>query len=337
MSLLNNSNAISTGGGYNLENSLRFRSSASAYLERTPATAGNRRTWTWSAWVKVNATQTDNLLFVGGGATTAGTGTNTRISWEEAKFNFSTDNTSGGSVRSLAVLRDPSAWYHLVCAVDTTQAISTDRVKLYINGEVVTSFDRTTYPALNRELGVNDTTVQVIGKYSSASSGYFDGYQTEINLIDGQALTASDFGETNATTGVWQPIEYTGTYGTNGFYLPFTPTSEATYSGDFTGSNYLYLSNPTELTLGTGDFTIETWVKFDNVTTLQSVYDSRPNGINGNYPFINLLTNGTLVWTVNTVTRIISSPLIADNWYHVAVARSEFKQALLIQTLLIIF
>jgi hypothetical protein len=80
------------------------------------------------------------------------------------------------------VLRDPSAWYHLVCAVDTTQATSTDRVKLYINGEVVTSFDRTTYPTLNRELGVNDTTVQVIGKYSHSSSGYFDGYQTEINL-----------------------------------------------------------------------------------------------------------------------------------------------------------
>ena len=224
--------ASNAGGGYNLENSLRFRSSASAYLERTPATASNRRTWTWSAWVKVNATQTDELLFVGGGAITAGTGTNTRISWEDAKFAFATDNTSGGSIRSLAVLRDPSAWYHLVCAVDTTQATSTDRVKLYINGEVVTSFDRTTYPTLNRELGVNDTTVQVIGKYSHSSSGYFDGYQTEINLIDGQALTPSDFGETNATTGVWQPIEYTGTYGTNGFYLPMNQTVE-TYDADY--------------------------------------------------------------------------------------------------------
>jgi hypothetical protein len=222
--------ASNAGGGYNLENSLRFRSSASAYLERTPATASNRRTWTWSAWVKVNATQTDELLFVGGGAITAGTGTNTRISWEEAKFAFATDNTSGGSIRSLAVLRDPSAWYHLVCAVDTTQATSTDRVKLYINGEVVTSFDRTTYPTLNRELGVNDTTVQVIGKYSHSSSGYFDGYQTEINLIDGQALTPSDFGETNSTTGVWQPIKYTGTYGTNGFYLPM---NQEGYSIDY--------------------------------------------------------------------------------------------------------
>ena len=319
MSLLNNSNAISTGGDYNLENSLRFRSSASAYLSRTPTTAGNRKTWTWSAWVKRGTLATQQVLF----SCFQDTSNYTMLVQYQDTFIF--QSATGGSIvgykQSSAVFRDPAAWYHVVYEVDTTQATAADRIKMYVNNVQITSFTTNTIPAQNYDTFTNTVNTHNIGRYA-AGSLYFDGYLTEVNLIDGQALTPSDFGEYNEDTGVWQPKKYTGTYGTNGFYLPFTPTSEATYSGDFTGSNYLYLSNPTELTLGTGDFTIETWVKFDNVTTIQGVYDSRPSTINGNYPFINLLANGTLVWTVNTASKIISSPLIADNWYHVAVARS---------------
>jgi hypothetical protein len=132
---------------------------------------------------------------------------------------------------STAVFRDPSSWYHIVVAVDTTQATSSNRVKLYINGEQVTSFITATYPSQNLDTPVNSVVEHDIG-VSIVVSNYFDGYQTEINLIDGQALTPSDFGETNATTGVWQPIEYTGTYGTNGFYLPMNQTVE-TYDADY--------------------------------------------------------------------------------------------------------
>jgi hypothetical protein len=229
MSLLNNSNAISTGGGYNLENSLRFRSSASAYLNRTPATASNRKTWTMSMWVKRGNNAYQQLAYASESPTYAD---------PVCLIGFSSDNidlfqyTSSFDFRLITtqVFRDPSAWYHIVWSVDTTQATSTNRVKLYVNGEQVTSFTTATYPSLNFDTAFNYTGPHLISARGAGGSvqEFFDGYLTEVNFIDGQALTPSDFGETNSTTGVWQPIEYTGTYGTNGFYLPFTPTTQAT-------------------------------------------------------------------------------------------------------------
>ena len=227
MSILNNSNAIS-GGGYNLENSLRFRSSASAYLSRTPGTAGNRKTFTYSAWVKRGTLGVvQSILSVG-----VVTASNPRVDWQ---FNASNSleidmNSSGTSwdclVTTTQVFRDPSAWYHIVVAIDTTQATAANRVKIYVNGEQVTSLSSTTYPALNADMPINNTLPHALNGYIVAGIQYIDGYLTEINFVDGQALTPSDFGETNATTGVWQPIEYTGTYGTNGFYLPMNQTVE---------------------------------------------------------------------------------------------------------------
>ena len=231
MSLLNNSNAISTGGGYNLENSLRFRESASANLLRTPTTAGNRKTWTWSAWVKRGnvADSSYYCLFGVDGVTPTD---RTEITFSaNAIFIYEQVTTATISLTTTGLFRDPSAWYHIVVAIDTAQATSTNRVKLYVNGEQITSFSSATYPSLNYNTFVNSTNTHVTGarRYSNGTiNKYFDGYQTEVNFVDGQALTPSDFGEYNATTGVWQPIEYTGTYGTNGFYLPFKPTTQAT-------------------------------------------------------------------------------------------------------------
>ena len=231
MSLLNNSNAISTGGGYNLENSLRFRESASANLLRTPTTAGNRKTWTWSAWVKRGnvADSSYYCLFGVDGVTPTD---RTEITFSaNAIFIYEQVTTATISLTTTGLFRDPSAWYHIVVAIDTAQATSTNRVKLYVNGEQITSFSSATYPSLNYNTFVNSTNTHVTGarRYSNGTiNKYFDGYLTEVNLVDGQALTPSDFGETNEDTGVWQPKEYTGTYGTNGFYLPFKPTTQAT-------------------------------------------------------------------------------------------------------------
>ena len=231
MSLLNNSNAISTGGGYNLENSLRFRSSASAYLNRTPATASNRKTWTMSMWVKRGNNAYQQLAFASESPTYAD---------PVCLIGFSSDNidlfqyTSSFDFRLITtqVFRDPSAWYHIVWSVDTTQATSTNRVKLYVNGEQVTSFTTATYPSLNFDTAFNYTGPHLISARGAGGivQEFFDGYMTEINFVDGQQLTPSDFGETNSTTGVWQPIEYTGSYGTNGFYLPM---NQEGYSIDY--------------------------------------------------------------------------------------------------------
>ena len=138
MSLLNNSNAISTGGDYNLENSLRFRSSASAYLSRTPTTAGNRKTWTWSAWVKRGTLATQQVLF----SCFQDTSNYTMLVQYQDTFIF--QSATGGSIvgykQSSAVFRDPAAWYHVVYEVDTTQATAADRIKMYVNNVQITSF-----------------------------------------------------------------------------------------------------------------------------------------------------------------------------------------------------
>jgi hypothetical protein len=238
MSLLNNSNAIpTTGGDYNLENSLRFRSSASAYLNRTPASAGNRKTWTWSGWAKRGSSGTYQVV--------------TKAFTDASNYDriiFFTDNTlrvhsniAGAASIDLttnALFRDPSSWYHIIVAIDTTQATASNRAKLFVNGEQA-SLSVATYPALNADTNYNNTILHSIGAEAEYSGTQpFDGYQTEINFVDGQALTASDFGEYNSDTGVWQPARYTGTYGTNGFYLKGRGTDNSGNGNNWTENNF---------------------------------------------------------------------------------------------------
>jgi len=223
LSLLQNSNAISTGGAYNLESSLRFRSVASAYLSRTPTTASNQKTWTLSMWIKRGSsigTSYSNIFSAR--TTTSGTYTIAQFASDIIQF---VDN-GGMNLSTTQVFRDPSAWYHLIFKIDTTQSTASDRVKLYVNGEQITAFSTATYPTQNANLNVNSTNTHLFAQ--NASSQYGDYYLTEVNFVDGQALTPSDFGETDTTTGVWKPKEYTGTYGTNGFYLPMKETQQAT-------------------------------------------------------------------------------------------------------------
>jgi len=256
MAILNNSNAISSGG-YDINNSLRFRSSASAYLSRTPGSAGNRKTWTWSAWVKRGQLNTGNSNKPPHIIRTSSP--ETAIRFEEAtdadKFRVYSLGTGGFSYTSSAVFRDTSAWYHIVVAVDTTQATASNRVKIYINGSQITAFSSSTNPDQNYEGGINNTTAHAIGAAPTPTE-YFDGYIAEVHLIDGSQKAASDFGATDATTGVWQPAKYTGTYGTNGFYLKFsdiatTSGSNAGLGKDFSGNANYFTTNNISVTAGT--------------------------------------------------------------------------------------
>jgi len=201
--------------GYFLGQSLRFRESASAYLERTPVTLGNKQTWTWSGWVK-RGNVADSSYYCLFGVDGVTPNNRTEISFSSnAIYIYEEVSSATIALTTTGLFRDPSAWYHIVVAIDTTQATSTNRVKLYVNGEQITSFSSATYPSLNYNTFVNSTNTHVTGarRYSNGTvNKYFDGYLTEVNLVDGQALTPSDFGETDTTTGVWKPIEYTGTY-----------------------------------------------------------------------------------------------------------------------------
>jgi len=227
MSVLNESQIVGSSGqgsGYDITDSLRLRSSASAYLSRTPSSAGNRKTWTWSAWVK-RGTSNDQVYF------SAGTGDSNylNVRFQPDYISVVSEDTSLTlELRTSALYRDHSAWYHIVVAMDTTQSTDSNRAKLYVNGEQITSFSSATYPSLNYDTLVNNTNEHSIGRSARTTDRkQFDGYLTEVNLIDGTALTASDFGETD-NNGTWIPKKYLGSYGTNGFYLPMKPTTQAT-------------------------------------------------------------------------------------------------------------
>lgn len=242
---------IPAGGddGYQIQRSVRLRSSASGYFNRTPASAGNRKTWTWAGWVKRGALGSTQHLFQSGYSTNP---------W--FLFEFEADNTiqvsftagtSGGSYTS-AVYRDPSAWYHIVLKVDTTQATAANRVVLYVNG-VQQTFGTTNYPAQNFDTQVNNTLLHTIGAYASLGGYYLDGYLTDINFIDGQALTPASFGEINPVTGVWSAKKYAGTYGTNGFFLNFSDNSAATATTigkDSSGNGNNWTPNNISVTAG---------------------------------------------------------------------------------------
>jgi hypothetical protein len=193
--------ASGQGGGYNLTNSLRFRSSASAYLNRTPASAGNRRTWTFSTWIKLGEIAASNGTILSAGTTS---GVNTRFYLRYTGSQFQTGYGSQNLDTTVAVYRDPSAWYHVVLAVDTTQATASNRIKIYVNGVQQTVTTSVNY-SQNDDTPINNNVAQNIGRDLVIPGGYFDGYLSETYIIDGQALTPSSFGETSATTGVWIP------------------------------------------------------------------------------------------------------------------------------------
>jgi hypothetical protein len=226
-----------------ISKSLRFNSADTAYLNRTPASAGNRKTWTWSAWVKRSVLGTpDQVLF---SAYTDGNNEMfIRLNDTNALYIYNYQSASlQVSLTTTALYRDTSAWYHVIVALDTTQATSTDRVKIYVNGIQVTSFSTTTYPSLNLDCHINAAVAHNLGRRGSAVN-YLNGYMTEVNFIDGQALTPSSFGMTNPQTGQWIPLKYSGTYGTNGFYVNFKDaTSTTTLGYDYSGNANNWTSN----------------------------------------------------------------------------------------------
>jgi len=279
--------------GYFLTNSLRFRSSASAYLNRTPASASNRQVWTWSGWVKRGALGVYSPLFIAGTTNGQQVGSLAFSSaggvYDKLELNFGVQGTSTEFwLQTTQVFRDPSAWYHIVCAVDTTQATASNRVKFYVNGTQITALSSyggySQYPSQNYNTSVNNTVQHLISRDQVNTAGYFDGYLAEVNFIDGQALTPSSFGQTSAITGVWIPKKYTGTYGTNGFYLDFEDTSSTAALGyDAAGSNDWTVNN-ISLTAGS------TYDSMTDVPTLTSATAA-------NYCTLNPISNpnGTIV------------------------------------------
>ena len=256
---------VSTGFySHLLDQSLKFNDDDAQYLTRTPASAGNRRTFTLSMWFKLaNLPTADNYLF---GTGVSGSATQSYIYFNSSNSNKLTlgikISNSHYAITINPLYRDTSAWYHLVYAVDTTQSTDTNRVKIYVNGSQVTDYLSATYPPQNGDTSYADAVPQVIGANSDGSGSYFDGYIAEVNFIDGTALTPASFGET--VQGIWTPKDTSGlTFGTNGFHLTFKDdvVSEGFNTVLYTGTG------ATQSLSGVGFQPDLVWIKRRNVTS----------------------------------------------------------------------
>jgi len=225
-------------GEYEVANSLRFDDGSSDYLSRTPSSATNQKTFTFSSWCKLSATGENYLISSNNG----GSGAEFKISFN-ANGTFNVNKWDGSSnelnLTTNALYRDFSAWYHVVVAVDTTNATADDRIKIYINGTQETSFSSRTNPSLNLDTGLNNTVSHAIGRSESNASRYYNGYMAEVVLIDGQALDPTSFGEFDEDSSIWKPINVSGlTFGTNGFYLDFENSGSLGADVSGNGNNF---------------------------------------------------------------------------------------------------
>ena len=215
--------------------SLRFNSEDSGYLSKTFSSAGNRDTWTWAAWIKIADFDTSDIsnFYFGAGAS------NEFYICQRSSQEIHIRQVTGGSeVISLITdqeFRDVAGWGHLVVAVDTGQATSSNRIKVYWNGSQITSFSTSTYPSQNLDTHISNNVAHYIGKRPNGTL-YLDAYLADVYFIDGSQLDPTSFGAYD-DNGVWQAAEYSGTFGTNGFHLKFDDASSNAALGTDSSGN----------------------------------------------------------------------------------------------------
>ena len=256
-------------GEFEIDQSLILDHASAPILYKEIETTGNRKTFTFSCWVKSakNITAQESLITVGNAL---GTGyVNLTLYEGSLRMLLVANNAQSGQLFSTPKFRDYSAWYHIVLAVDTTQGTASNRVKLYVNGVRLTAFDTENYPSQNLDTSFSvDGYYTVVGQdvywLTDGAARGFNGNIAEAHILDGVAKAPSDFGETNEDTGQWVPKEYEGgSYGTNGFYGKFVSGAIGTDSSG--QGNTMTVAN-----LANSDVVIDT--PNNNFATLNPLY-----------------------------------------------------------------
>ena len=214
---------------------------ASEHLTRT-FTSGNRQKWTWSGWIKRTALSGSDYPRLFSAGPSAGSQTEiTIMNTDQLRYEDRVGSTLQSGLDTTARLRDLSAWYHIVVAIDITNATQSLRQRMYINGVLQTDFDGSLqYSNTSVNTYINSAATHYIGQSATYQPNFFQGNMADVFFIDGQSLPASTFGSTSATTGQWIPTgpsvirAAVGSFGTNGFYLPFSnSTSTSTIGYDY--------------------------------------------------------------------------------------------------------
>jgi len=280
---------------FTIDESLRFEDGSSSYLSFTPSSTGNRKTWTWSCWVKRGNLSLGNQSTIFHSYDSGD---------QRTELTFETDNTlkfsqgtagDDGYVTTSAVFRDTSSWYHIMVVADFSNGTAGNRFKLYVNGSEAANTINTAFADADGHMPVSGVPIEIGGR---TDNRFFDGYMAEVHFIDGSVKTPADFGETGDDYGEWKPIKYSGSYGTNGFYLDFADSSAL---GDDESGN-------------TNDFTA------NNLAAADQVLDSPSN----NFPTLNALnyvgalSEGNLAYTAPTSDSRTSASTMASSsgkWY----------------------
>ncbi len=293
--------ANSVSGGYEIDNSLRFNDGDSAELTRTPSGEGNKQIHTISMWIKRCTIGTNQALF------SAGPNDSNVYSIRFLDDSLYISQSSGFVKDTSRLFRDPSAWYHIVIAIDTTDGTQNNRIKVYINGVLETSFAENTFAGgQNLTTHVNDDVIHAVGYDTLNNSVPFDGYISEFHLIDGTQKAASDFGETD-DNGVWIPKAYDGSYGTNGVYLEFKQTgtgTDASGMGADTSGNDNHFA---PVNLAATDVTTDT--PTNNFATLNPLHTEGTTFAEGN---TDVLMSRSGAWNVAMGTMAIPN---SGKWY----------------------
>ena len=276
---------------------------ASTRLHRTPGSSSNQVKWTWSGWIKKCTNSLSGCLFC------AFTDANNYTELDMGSNQIDYYNVTGGGVdarrTTSAYQRDPGAWYHVVVVWDSANATPGDRMKVYINGVEQTAFSATTDPSSSLNSIMNSTAPQEIGARALGTTTFFNGYMAHVHFCDGQAYAASDFGETDSTSGIWvAKTAPSVSYGTNGYFLKFASGALGTDSSG-NGNNMTVV----------GDLNHNKDNPDNNFATLNPNYPSNgyssqsPTFANGN----NTLTtvNASSQWGISPSTVALST----GKWY----------------------
>ena len=310
MGIPGSANLLLMGGGaqaYQIEQSLRFNSADSHYLVKTfssSPTSSTTQTFSW--WAKLlNTDGANQFPGIYGRNASIECGFSYRNTGDATNpSGFRIENGSN-QIRTSAKYRDFSAWMHCVMVFDTSNATSADRIRLYVNGERVTNFAAESQPGSGATVALLSTYTNgnYIGSYIGGGN-YGDFYLAEFHGIDGQALTADSFGEFD-DNGVWRPIAYSGSYGTNGFYLKFDPSATNGIGHDHSGNGNNWTAN-SFTTSGTGtDVMSDT--PTNNFCTLNPLFQAS-NLTNGNLQYNRVSPNIPDVGT-------IALPANQGKWY----------------------
>jgi hypothetical protein len=243
---------LGAADAYQIQSSLRVRSSATAFLSRAPGQITQQKV-VISTWVKRGTLGSLQTLFSGGATGTDYPGDYIGFNAaDQLQVVFDDSVNAAGPYTTTSVYRDPTAWLHVYLAVDTTQAVQVDRVKLRVNGVAQTISNGLALNALTYWTYASPgVPLAYIGQRAYYGDHRFDGYFAEFRLVTGSNPAHTEFGQTDPVTGQWSAKKYVGTYGTNGFYLDFgDPTSPTTLCYDRSGNGNHWTPNNISTTAG---------------------------------------------------------------------------------------